>query len=170
MISTTLKIQGMKAVNDPARIMLHLARQPIGGGTPEMTIEVFKESELGRLPMGASVSARFTDATKTYLRTTQTRIVRFERSYKDDAQYIAQGEEPAAAYMKQLVAELAEGSLHRADECELKFADLSDVGDTYWLYVAVKVIEPIESKTEMAARLQEVYDDGAVAGLFQIIG
>lgn len=178
MTSVTLKIQGMKAVTDPSRVMLALARSPIGGGTPEISIEVYKESPLGRLPLGAQVRARFDDPTTAHDRTEITRLVRFARSHADDDDHVTvrtSGKPEAEHYMAQLVAELEEGSLHRANECALKYAELTPEipglsADTYLLYVAVPVAYPAERAEDMAKRIQEAYDEGAASGWFQIIG
>jgi hypothetical protein len=65
MFTLTLKLQGIKAVSDPNMVMLSLARAPIGGGSPELSVAVYKTSPLGQLPLGATIRVRLEAMTES---------------------------------------------------------------------------------------------------------
>ena len=104
-----------------------------------------------------------------------TKLVRFLRSHDDDDEYVALKHGPyagAEAYFEQLLDEFADGNWSNRESLSLVYSEMRihgiDDSDKYALYVRFPS-EPTESAKELAERIQTAYDDGAIAGWFQII-
>ena len=99
-------------------------------------------------------------------------LVRFTRSHTDDDELVFAKAGPYCAYepfFDQLKAEFE--SFEGADQITLTHADLHPFfgdGDAYLLYCMVPTVND-ETAIQLAARLQNAYDDDAIAGEFQII-
>ncbi len=102
-------------------------------------------------------------------------LIRFTRQHSDDNEIVAAKYGPypgSVAYFSQLVAELDEGGLQDSDKAYLVFGELAIPAvdnDLYFLYLEIPAL-PNETPEALAKRLQLAYDDGSVAGWFQIIG
>lgn len=104
-----------------------------------------------------------------------TKLVRFIRSHDDDDDCVALRHGPYAgieAYFSQFVDEMSDGNFPDLDKLQLVYGEMriegTDDCDKYSLYVRFPSA-PDETPQQLASRIQDAYDDGAVAGWFQII-
>jgi hypothetical protein len=104
-----------------------------------------------------------------------TKLVRFIRSHEDDDDYVASRYGPysgSEGYFGQLLDEFADGNFADRDKLTLVYSEMrihgTDDVDKYALYVRFPS-EPSETPKQLAERIQTAFDDGAIAGWFQII-
>lgn len=107
----------------------------------------------------------------------KTMLVRFCRSHGDDDDHVKTrfGSLTPENYLQQLRDELDEGGFPVVEEITLIHFEGTGSGvdrvthaEEYLIYTRIPVRDN-ETPKELASRIQAAYDEGAVAGFFQII-